>query len=149
MCYFFKHIFINAVNINVWFFMSTLFVFTLLSSCDLWIMLGTIRKIKGMQPFTEDSRGPYIIFSTLLGDDSCFLSVQTPRVCDDYWSEYRHCKSLWNRFHHYYTYGASPSCQQWKEDYHNCKEWEKHRTTEAKVQLLELILFKDLNLWSF
>ncbi|TMS03547.1 synaptic plasticity regulator PANTS [Larimichthys crocea] len=60
---------------------------------------------------------------------------RTPRPCDYYWSEFRHCKSLWNRFHQYYTYGTSPSCQQWKEDYHNCKEWEKHRSAEAKEAL--------------
>lgn len=59
--------------------------------------------------------------------------VQTPRDCDDYWSEFRHCKSLWNRFHHYYAYGTLPSCHQWKEDYKNCREWEKHRTPTAKV----------------
>lgn len=63
-----------------------------------------------------------------------YLIQQTPRSCDDYWSEFKHCKSLWNRFHHYYTYGTSPSCQQWKEDYRNCKEWEKRRSAEAKVQ---------------
>lgn len=58
-----------------------------------------------------------------------------PRACEDYWSEFRHCKSLKNCFHHYYTYGTVPSCQQWKEDYHNCREWEKHRGTEAKEAL--------------
>ncbi|XP_035514722.1 UPF0545 protein C22orf39 homolog [Morone saxatilis] len=60
---------------------------------------------------------------------------RTPRSCDDYWSEYKHCTSLWNHFHHYYTYGTSPSCQQWKEDYQNCKEWEKHRGATAKEAL--------------
>lgn len=65
---------------------------------------------------------------------SLCLFVQPPRPCDDYWSEFRHCKSFLNRFHHYYTHGTFTSCQQWKEDYHNCKEWEKHRGTEAKVQ---------------
>ncbi|XP_045891030.1 UPF0545 protein C22orf39 homolog [Micropterus dolomieu] len=60
---------------------------------------------------------------------------RSPRACDDYWSEFRHCKSLWNRFHHYYTYGTSPSCHQWKEDYHNCREWEKHKSIEAKEAL--------------
>uniref|UniRef100_A0A4W6C3E1 Synaptic plasticity regulator PANTS n=1 Tax=Lates calcarifer TaxID=8187 RepID=A0A4W6C3E1_LATCA len=70
------------------------------------------------------------------GDDSCLCPfVQPPRACDNYWSEFRHCKSLWNRFHHYYTYGTSPSCQQWQEDYNNCKEWEKHRDIEAKEAL--------------
>ncbi|XP_073323233.1 synaptic plasticity regulator PANTS isoform X2 [Pagrus major] len=60
---------------------------------------------------------------------------RTPRVCDDYWSEFRHCKSFWNRFHHYYTFGAAPSCQQWKEDYNNCIEWEKYRSAAAKDAL--------------
>ncbi|XP_047448041.1 UPF0545 protein C22orf39 homolog [Mugil cephalus] len=58
-----------------------------------------------------------------------------PRICDDYWSEFRHCKSLRNRFHHYYTHGTAPSCQQWKEDYNNCREWENHRSAEAKEAL--------------
>ncbi|XP_071379991.1 synaptic plasticity regulator PANTS [Centroberyx affinis] len=59
-----------------------------------------------------------------------------PRTCDNYMSEFKHCKSLWNRFHHYYTYGTSPTCQQWKEDYDSCREWEKHAATEAKEALL-------------
>ncbi|KAM9393271.1 synaptic plasticity regulator PANTS [Pholidichthys leucotaenia] len=58
-----------------------------------------------------------------------------PRACEDYWSEFKHCKSLRNRFHYYYVYGTMPSCQQWKEDYHNCREWEKHKTTETKEAL--------------
>lgn len=61
------------------------------------------------------------------------LFIQPPRVCDDYRSEFRHCKSFLNRFHHYYTYGTVPACQQWKEDFNNCREWENHRSTEAKV----------------
>ncbi|XP_053181676.1 UPF0545 protein C22orf39 homolog [Scomber japonicus] len=63
------------------------------------------------------------------------LHWRPPRACDDYWSEFRHCKSLWNRFHNYYTYGTSPSCRQWKEDYNSCKEWEKYKNTEAKEAL--------------
>ncbi|KAK1156565.1 hypothetical protein AOXY_G25556 [Acipenser oxyrinchus oxyrinchus] len=58
-----------------------------------------------------------------------------PRACDDYWSEYKHCKSLLHRFHCYYTLGEAPSCQQWKADYHTCRDWEKHQTTEAKEAL--------------
>uniref|UniRef100_A0A4W5R5Y0 Synaptic plasticity regulator PANTS n=1 Tax=Hucho hucho TaxID=62062 RepID=A0A4W5R5Y0_9TELE len=57
-----------------------------------------------------------------------------PRTCDDYWSEFRHCKSLWNRFHNYYAHGTSPSCGQWKEDYYSCREWEKNPGPETKVQ---------------
>ncbi|KAM7017894.1 synaptic plasticity regulator PANTS [Tautogolabrus adspersus] len=68
-------------------------------------------------------------------DGSAERSWRSPRACDDYWSEFRHCKSLRNRFHHYYTHGTSPSCQQWKEDYQKCREWEKHRSAEAKEAL--------------
>ncbi|KAM9548019.1 synaptic plasticity regulator PANTS-like [Salvelinus alpinus] len=58
-----------------------------------------------------------------------------PRTCDDYWSEFRHCKSLWNRFHNYYAHGTSPSCGQWKEDYYSCREWEKNPGPETKESL--------------
>uniref|UniRef100_A0AAY4E0Q3 Synaptic plasticity regulator PANTS n=1 Tax=Denticeps clupeoides TaxID=299321 RepID=A0AAY4E0Q3_9TELE len=58
-----------------------------------------------------------------------------PRVCDDYWSEFRHCRSVRNRFHHFYTFGTSPSCQQWKEDFNSCRAWEKSRSPEAKESL--------------
>ncbi|KAM7415918.1 hypothetical protein PAMA_018131 [Pampus argenteus] len=58
-----------------------------------------------------------------------------PRACDDYWTEFKHCKSLWHRFHHYYTFGTSPSCHQWKVDYNNCRKWEKHTSTDAKEAL--------------
>ncbi|XP_012680962.2 UPF0545 protein C22orf39 homolog isoform X2 [Clupea harengus] len=60
-----------------------------------------------------------------------------PRTCEDYWSEFRHCKSLSNRFHHYYTFGTHPTCEQWKEDYGNCKEWEKSHSSQAKEALRE------------
>ncbi|XP_058492169.1 UPF0545 protein C22orf39 homolog isoform X2 [Solea solea] len=62
-------------------------------------------------------------------------SWRPPRSCDNYWSEYKHCKSMGSRFNHYYTYGTFPSCQQWKEDYYSCKEWENHRRIEAKEAL--------------
>ncbi|XP_037536192.1 UPF0545 protein C22orf39 homolog [Nematolebias whitei] len=58
-----------------------------------------------------------------------------PRPCEDYLSEFRHCVSFSNRFHHYYVYGTSPSCQQWKEDSYNCTKWEKHKHAEAKDAL--------------
>uniref|UniRef100_A0A8C1KKR5 Synaptic plasticity regulator PANTS n=1 Tax=Cyprinus carpio TaxID=7962 RepID=A0A8C1KKR5_CYPCA len=60
-----------------------------------------------------------------------------PRSCDVYWCEFKHCKSLFNRFHEYYTYGRAPDCQQWKEDYYTCKEWEKTHSTHAKESLQE------------
>ncbi|MED6250741.1 hypothetical protein ATANTOWER_007551 [Ataeniobius toweri] len=62
-------------------------------------------------------------------------SWRPPRACEDYLSEFQHCKSLFNRFHHYYAYGTAASCQQWKVDYNNCREWENHRLTEAKDAL--------------
>ncbi|NP_001116736.1 synaptic plasticity regulator PANTS [Danio rerio] len=60
-----------------------------------------------------------------------------PRSCDIYCSELKHCKSLRNRFHEYYTYGRAPDCQQWKQDYQNCKDWEKNHSTQAKESLQE------------
>ncbi|XP_003225168.1 synaptic plasticity regulator PANTS [Anolis carolinensis] len=58
-----------------------------------------------------------------------------PRACDDYWSEWKQCKSILNLFHHYYTYGETPSCAQWKRDYQNCRAWEKTKSTVAKDAL--------------
>ncbi|XP_068422533.1 synaptic plasticity regulator PANTS [Clinocottus analis] len=63
------------------------------------------------------------------------VAWKPPRACDDYWSELNHCKSLKNHFHHYYTHGTSPPCQQWKEDFDNCREWEKNKSTESKEAL--------------
>lgn len=64
-----------------------------------------------------------------------FFSSQPPRVCDVYWTEFKHCKSLRNRLHHYYTYGTSPVCLQWKDDYEACREWERNRSPHAKVSV--------------
>ncbi|XP_076005697.1 synaptic plasticity regulator PANTS [Genypterus blacodes] len=63
------------------------------------------------------------------------LPWKPPRACDDYLSEFKHCKSLWNRFHHYYAHGTLPSCQQWREDHSSCTQWEKHRSKEAQEAL--------------
>uniref|UniRef100_G3NIR6 Synaptic plasticity regulator PANTS n=2 Tax=Gasterosteus aculeatus aculeatus TaxID=481459 RepID=G3NIR6_GASAC len=73
--------------------------------------------------------------SLLAMDQPAVGAWRPPRDCDDYWTEFKHCKSLTNCFHHYYAYGTSPSCQQWKEDYHSCKEWEKHRAPKSKKAL--------------
>ncbi|XP_072271752.1 synaptic plasticity regulator PANTS [Pyxicephalus adspersus] len=60
-----------------------------------------------------------------------------PRACDDYWDEWKHCKSLRHRFHYYYTHGEKPDCQQWKEDYTVCKEWEKTKRETDKEALIQ------------
>nr|XP_020661120.1 UPF0545 protein C22orf39 homolog [Pogona vitticeps] len=60
-----------------------------------------------------------------------------PRACDDYWFEWKHCKSLRNRFYHYYIYGEAPSCSQWKKDYKNCQEWQKTKSAMAKDALCQ------------
>lgn len=65
------------------------------------------------------------------------ISWRPPRACSDYWDEWKNCKSIRNRFHHYYTYGDSPSCQQWKTDYLNCREWEKKKGVESRAALRE------------
>ncbi|KYO39503.1 UPF0545 protein C22orf39 homolog [Alligator mississippiensis] len=58
-----------------------------------------------------------------------------PRACNDYWSEWKHCKGIQNLFHHYYTFGEVPSCAQWKTDYKDCREWEKNKSAHAKESL--------------
>ncbi|CAM4568093.1 synaptic plasticity regulator PANTS isoform X1 [Lepidochelys kempii] len=58
-----------------------------------------------------------------------------PRTCEDYWSEWKHCKGIRNLFHNYYTYGEAPSCEQWKIDYGNCRKWEKSKSPDAKESL--------------
>ncbi|KAG9487502.1 synaptic plasticity regulator PANTS [Eleutherodactylus coqui] len=59
-----------------------------------------------------------------------------PRDCNDYWDEWKHCGSFKNRVHYYYTHGGSPVCQQWKEDYTACKQWEKSKSEAAKQALI-------------
>ena len=71
---------------------------------------------------------------------SAFVCPQPPRSCIEYWSEFKHCKSLRNRFQHYYAHGTSPSCQQWKEDYDMCATWEKCQDQGAKVKLSASII---------
>ncbi|XP_073415199.1 synaptic plasticity regulator PANTS isoform X2 [Dendrobates tinctorius] len=60
-----------------------------------------------------------------------------PRDCEHYWEEWTYCKSLKNRFHHYYTHGGTPACQQWRADYTACREWEKKRSPAAKEALVQ------------
>ncbi|XP_068963388.1 synaptic plasticity regulator PANTS isoform X1 [Petaurus breviceps papuanus] len=57
-----------------------------------------------------------------------------PRSCEDYWAEWKHCRTLRNLLHHYYTYGETPACAQWKRDYRHCRQWEESGSAEAKPQ---------------
>ncbi|XP_016288008.2 UPF0545 protein C22orf39 homolog isoform X2 [Monodelphis domestica] len=60
-------------------------------------------------------------------------SWRPPRSCEDYWAEWKHCRTIRNFLHHYYTYGESPACDQWKRDYKNCQQWEESRSPDAKT----------------
>ncbi|XP_068963390.1 synaptic plasticity regulator PANTS isoform X2 [Petaurus breviceps papuanus] len=60
-----------------------------------------------------------------------------PRSCEDYWAEWKHCRTLRNLLHHYYTYGETPACAQWKRDYRHCRQWEESGSAEAKRCLWE------------
>ncbi|XP_056677388.1 UPF0545 protein C22orf39 homolog isoform X3 [Monodelphis domestica] len=62
---------------------------------------------------------------------------QPPRSCEDYWAEWKHCRTIRNFLHHYYTYGESPACDQWKRDYKNCQQWEESRSPDAKQLLCQ------------
>uniref|UniRef100_A0A4X2LGL8 Synaptic plasticity regulator PANTS n=1 Tax=Vombatus ursinus TaxID=29139 RepID=A0A4X2LGL8_VOMUR len=59
-----------------------------------------------------------------------------PRSCEHYWAEWKHCRTLRNFVHHYYTYGETPACDQWKRDYRHCRQWEESGSLEAKVSSL-------------
>ncbi|KAG8455925.1 hypothetical protein GDO86_001933 [Hymenochirus boettgeri] len=67
-----------------------------------------------------------------MADKVCW---RPPRDCDDYWYEWKHCKSLQNLFHNYYTYGKAPECQEWKRDYMTCRHWEKTGSESDKEAL--------------
>ncbi|XP_032632923.1 synaptic plasticity regulator PANTS isoform X2 [Chelonoidis abingdonii] len=69
------------------------------------------------------------------GPTALGLDKEPPRTCEDYWSEWKHCKGIRNLFHNYYTYGEAPSCEQWKIDYGNCRKWEKSKSPDAKESL--------------
>ncbi|XP_072101554.1 synaptic plasticity regulator PANTS isoform X1 [Mobula birostris] len=76
-------------------------------------------------------------FQSATAENHSYCTCKPPRMCDDYWSEWKHCRSVRNLFHHYYTYGEYPSCKQWKIDYNNCREWEKRKSEESKKALCE------------
>ncbi|XP_074869004.1 synaptic plasticity regulator PANTS [Carettochelys insculpta] len=65
--------------------------------------------------------------------DACVW--RPPRRCEDYWSEWKHCKGIRNLFYNYYTYGKAPSCEQWKIDYSNCRKWEENKSPDVQESL--------------
>ncbi|KAM9096088.1 UPF0545 protein C22orf39 homolog [Sarcophilus harrisii] len=75
----------------------------------------------------RDAEGPGCKMADI--DDSLW---RPPRSCEHYWAEWKHCRTIRNFLHHYYTYGETPSCDQWKRDYQNCQEWEENGSPEAK-----------------
>lgn len=50
-----------------------------------------------------------------------------------YKDEYDDCTSIKARFHQYFIFGEILDCEQWKTDYHNCYQWQKHKSEEAYV----------------
>lgn len=58
---------------------------------------------------------------------------QPPRLCEDYWWEWKHCRGLRHAFHHYYAHGELPACGRWRDDYEACRAWERGRAAAAQV----------------
>lgn len=68
-----------------------------------------------------------------------------------YKAEYDDCTSIRARFNQYFIFGETLDCNQWKTDYLNCYEWEKHKSEKAYVCadysiILTIILIKIM-LW--
>lgn len=59
------------------------------------------------------------------------------RPCMVYKGEYDDCASIKARFNQYFIFGKTLDCTQWKTDYHNCYQWEKHKSEEAYNELIE------------
>jgi len=53
-----------------------------------------------------------------------------------YKDEYDDCTSIKARFHQYFIFGETLDCNQWNVDYHNCYQWQKHKSEEAYVRRL-------------
>ncbi|KAM6403926.1 synaptic plasticity regulator PANTS [Rhynochetos jubatus] len=62
-------------------------------------------------------------------------SWRPPRLCEDYWWEWKHCRGLRHAFHHYYAHGELPVCGRWRDDYEACRAWEKGRAAAAQEAL--------------
>ncbi|XP_029161594.1 UPF0545 protein C22orf39 homolog [Nylanderia fulva] len=58
------------------------------------------------------------------------------RPCMIYKAEYDDCTSIRARFHQYFVFGKTIDCSQWKTDYTNCYEWEKHKSEKAYKELI-------------
>ncbi|KYN04986.1 PREDICTED: UPF0545 protein C22orf39 homolog [Cyphomyrmex costatus] len=59
------------------------------------------------------------------------------RPCMMYKDEYDDCTSIKARFHQYFIFGKTVDCDQWKIDYRNCYQWEKHKSEEAYDSLIK------------
>ncbi|XP_018057048.1 PREDICTED: UPF0545 protein C22orf39 homolog isoform X2 [Atta colombica] len=59
------------------------------------------------------------------------------RPCMIYKDEYDDCSSIKARFHQYFIFGETIDCNQWKIDYRNCYQWEKHKSEEAYDALIK------------
>ncbi|KYN14130.1 UPF0545 protein C22orf39 like protein [Trachymyrmex cornetzi] len=59
------------------------------------------------------------------------------RPCMVYKDEYDDCSSIKARFHQYFIFGETVNCKQWKTDYNNCYQWEKHKSEEAYDALIK------------
>merc|ERR1719264_1979446 len=59
------------------------------------------------------------------------------RKCAHYHEELKVCRSIHNRFHHYYVHGEFQDCTQWKENFNDCKKWSESADEEAAKRVVE------------
>lgn len=64
----------------------------------------------------------------------CLLAVFCQvRKCELYYDEMKECQSYSSQLHQYYVYGEKQSCQNWVDNYADCRKWSTDQDMEALV----------------
>lgn len=58
------------------------------------------------------------------------------RPCEWYLEEYKDCRSIRARFHQYFIFGTTLSCDQWCTDYENCLKWRNKKDIDALTSVV-------------
>lgn len=90
----------------------------------------------------------YIFLLFSIGYFVNLYSFRQVRPCMIYKDEYDDCTSVKARFHQYFIFGETLDCSQWKTDYRNCYQWQKHKSEEAYVRRLPRA-FRRWRVWMY
>ena len=59
------------------------------------------------------------------------------RECEDYKDEYKGCSSMKGKLYMYYHNGKITSCNEWKQNYEDCKLWVDNTDESAAKRIIE------------